>query len=297
MAGHDFDAALAWQHLLDQVALGVRAPGTPGHVACADMFEQKLADLAARCAWIGEPARQSWLQPFRGEPVRLTNVLVRIEGTEGESIGGLAPTTLVGSHYDARWQADNEDDPILRAAPIPAANDGGSGTAAMLEMARAFTESPPEGDVVLAFFDGEDLGGIDGLPYAVGSKWFVEHPDDDWGVDRIIALDMVGGRDAKLNLEGNSLQHPVGRELFVRLFKQGRKHGRKAFFGGSERWIYSDHGPFLEAGAPAVCLIDIDYPEWHTQRDLPDVCSPEPIAEVGQTLLEILRQPEPVEAG
>ena len=291
--GPDFDAARAWQHLLDQVALGVRAPGTPGHAACADLFEQKIADLAAGCAWIHDPARQTWTQPFRGQDLTLTNVLVRIEGTAGESAGGSAPTTLVGSHYDARWQADNEEDPALRAAPIPAANDGGSGTAAMLEMARAFTETPPAGDIVLAFFDGEDLGGIDGLPYAVGSRWFVENPDDDWSVDRIIALDMVGGRDAKLNIEGNSLQDPDARELFIRLFRRGRQMGRSAFFGGKEHWIYSDHGPFLDAGAPAICLIDIDYPQWHTQSDLPAYCAPEPIADVGQTLLEVLRAAEP----
>lgn len=293
MSGSDFDAARAWQHLLDQVALGVRAPGTEGHRACADMFEDKLAELAAGCAWIHDPVRQTWTQPFRGQEVPLTNVLVRIAGTEGESSGGAAPTTLVGSHYDARWQADNEDDPVLKAAPIPAANDGGSGTAAMLEMARAFTEQPPVGDVVLAFFDGEDLGGIDDLPYAVGSRWFVEHPDPDWEIDRIIALDMIGGKDAKLNLEGNSLLHPEARELFIRLFRRGRQMGRAPFFGGSERWIYSDHGPFLDVGAPALCLIDIDYPEWHTQRDLPSACAPEPIADVGQTLLEVLRAPEP----
>lgn len=290
MSGPAFDAAAAWQHLLDQVGLGVRAPGTSGHAACATLFEDRLAELAAHNAHIGAPARQTWLQPFRGQDVRLTNVLVRIEGTRGVSAGGDAATTLLGSHYDARWQADNEDDPALVAAPIPAANDGGSGTACMLELARAFGEEPPDGDVILAFFDGEDLGGIDDLPYAVGSRWFVENPDPDWLCDRIVALDMIGGKGAKLNIEGNSLVHSAeARELFTRIFQVGRRAGRSAFFGGQERWIYSDHGPFLDAGMPALCLIDIDYPQWHTQRDLPAACAPEGIADVGQTLLDVLK--------
>ena len=289
MNGPVFDAAAAWQHLIDQVGLGVRAPGTPGHVACAKMFEDRLAELAARTSHIGAPARQTWLQSFRGEEVRLTNVLIRIEGTRGVTAGGESPTTLLGSHYDARWQADNEDDPRLVAAPIPAANDGGSGTACMLELARAFGEEPPDGDVILAFFDGEDLGGIDGLPYAVGSRWFVENPDPDWHCDRVVALDMIGGKGAKLNVEGNSLVHSAeARALFTQIFQTGRAAGRSAFFGGQERWIYSDHGPFLDVGVPALCLIDIDYPEWHTQRDLPAACSPEGIADVGQTLLDVL---------
>ncbi|MCO4770133.1 MAG: M28 family peptidase [Deltaproteobacteria bacterium] len=296
--GPRFVRDAAWQHLLDQVSLGVRAPGTEGHAACARLFEDRLAEIAARSGAVGEPWRQSWQQEFRGEQITLTNVLVTIEGRRGASSGGPAPTTLLGSHYDARWQADNEDDPRLVAAPIPAANDGGSGTACLLELARAFGEEPPDGDVVLAFFDGEDLGGIDDLPYAVGSRWFVEH-GLDWGdgiadrlaVDRVIALDMIGGRGAKLNIEGNSLVHSEeARALFQRLFRTGREAGRAAFFGGKERWIYSDHGPFLDAGMPALCLIDIDYPQWHTQRDLPAACAPEPIAEVGQTLLEVLRQ-------
>ncbi len=302
--GPEFDASAAWQHLLDQVALGVRAPGTQGHRDCARLFEDRLAELAARCDRVGAPARMEWQQEFRGQSITLTNVLVRIEGTAGASVGGPAPTTLVGSHYDARWQADNEDDPRLVAAPIPAANDGGSGTAAMLELARCFTERPPTGDLVLAFFDGEDLGGIDGLPYAVGSRHFVERVlmaerpllggadlDDTLQIDRVIALDMIGGRGAKLNIEGNSLVHDEeSRALFLRLFRKGREAGRAPFFGGTERWIYSDHGPFVDVGFPAVCLIDIDYPEWHTQRDLPAACAPEPLADVGQTLLEVLRE-------
>ncbi len=290
MTGPRFGAAEAWQHLLDQVALGVRAPGTPGHVACASLFEDRLAELSARHAHIGPPARQEWTQRFRGQDVALTNVLVRVAGTGGATVGGRAPTTLVGSHYDARWQADNEQDPRLAASPIPAANDGGSGTACLLELARAFGEEPPAGDVVLAFFDGEDLGGIEDLPYAVGSRWFVQHPDSAWAIDRVIALDMIGGRGAKLNVEGNSLVHTEeARDLFAELFVTGRAAGRAAFFGGEERWIYSDHGPFLDAGVPAVCLIDIDYPEWHTQRDLPSACAPDGIAQVGQTLLDVLR--------
>lgn len=292
--GPDFVAAAAWQHLLDQVALGVRAPGTDGHAACATLFEDRLAELSARYGIVGDPHRQSWQQLFRGRPIRLTNVLVRIEGVRGATVGGDAPTTLLGSHYDARWRADNDPDPTRIGEPIPAANDGGSGTAVLLELARALGEAPPAGDVVLGFFDGEDLGGIDDLPYAVGSRRFVEEfgdGDSPWAFDRMVALDMVGGKGAKLNLEGNSLVHSEeARTLFARLFHAGRAAGRDAFFGGEERWIYSDHGPFLDAGLPAICLIDIDYPQWHTHGDLPSACAPEPLGDVGATLLEVLRE-------
>ncbi len=284
--GPGFVSRGGWRQLLDQVALGVRAPGTEGHAAAARLLEDRLAELAARAGHLGAPARQSWKIQLHGEQVTLTNVLTRIRGTDPE-----APVTLLGSHYDARWIADRDPDPGRRCEPIPAANDGGSGTAVMMEMARALAEHPPHGDVVLAFFDGEDLGGVEDLPYAVGSRRFAEERPTDFWPDRVIALDMVGGRGLRLNIEGNGLVDPAGRKLFVDVFQRGRRAGRSAFFENEVRWIYSDHGPFLDIGMPAICLIDIDYPEWHTHADLPSACEPEGLEQVGSTLLEVLRAP------
>ncbi len=276
-----FDERAAFQTLLDQVALGVRAPGTDGHRACSDLFAQRLAGLGF------EPFAQRWEVTLRGAATTLTNLLVRIPGT---SPG--APSTLLGSHYDARWVADHDPDPDKRLLPIPAANDGGSGTAVLLELARCLTEEPPAGDVVLAWFDGEDLGGIDDFEYAVGSRRFVQQPPDGFDADRVVALDMVGGKDMRLNIEGNSLQDPVSHDLFVDLFGRGRAAGHPAFFENRVKWIYSDHGPFLDAGKPAVCLIDIDYPQWHTHADLPGACDPASLGQVGSVLLELLRVPQ-----
>jgi len=267
--------------LLDQVALGVRAPGSAGHRACSDLFAQRLSDLG----WA--PTLQQWEVDFREAPTRLTNVLVRIPGTDPE-----AASTLLGSHYDARWVADHDPDPSKRLSPIPAANDGGSGTAVLLELARTLAEEPPAGDVVLAWFDGEDLGDVDGFEYAVGSRRFVTDPVAGFEADRMIALDMVGGKDLRLNIEGNSLQHPVARALFTDLFERGRAAGLPAFFENEVHWIYSDHGPFMDVERPAICLIDIDYPQWHTHADLPEHCDPRSLGQIGSVLLDLLRVPE-----
>lgn len=148
-------------------------------------------------------------------------------------------------------------------------------------------DTPPLRDLHLAFFDGEDLGDVDGYPYAEGSRHYVAQGPAD--VDRVIALDRAGGRNMRLNSEGNSLLHEASRDVFIDLFQRGRAAGRDAFFENQERWIYSDHGPFLDAGIPALCLIDIDYPQWHTHADLPDACHPDPLGQVGATLLEFLR--------
>lgn len=260
-----------------QVALGIRAPGTPGHEALVALLERRLAALGL------EVGLQRWQVPLSlapGGEATLTNVLVRIKGREP------GPTTLVSTHYDTRWIADNEEDPALRGRPIPGANDGGSGTAVQLELARVLCEAPPLHDVVLGFMDGEDLGDIEGHAFAAGSAQMAADPGD-FAPDEVVALDMVGGSQMQLNIELNSIYNSErGQEMFSELFSLGRTMGLAPFFGGTVRVIRSDHYPWIEAGLPAVLLIDIDYPHWHTHGDLPGACSASSLEAVGRVLLE-----------
>lgn len=271
------DRALA--HLVRQVELGIRAPGTAGHEVALDLFEAELDALGL------DVVRQCWQVPVSRAPggqAGLTNLLCRIPGrAEG-------PVTLVSSHYDSRWIADNDPDPARQDQPIPGANDGGSGTAVMLELAHKWAASPPAGDVILGFMDGEDLGDIDGHPFAVGSRKLAAEPGD-FLPDRVVALDMVGGAGMRLNLEVNSLlANRAGAGIFFDLFVLGRSLGLEPFSGGAPHSVYSDHGPWLEAGLPAVLLIDIEYPQWHTHQDLPEHCAAASLEAVGRVLAEYL---------
>lgn len=279
MEEEGFSGERAFAHLVAQVELGIRAPGTAGHEAVLDLYQAALADLGLTVT------RQRWDVPLMIVPegqVTLTNLLCRIPGR------GRGPSTLVSSHYDSRWIADNEEDPVLREQPIPGANDGGSGTAIMLELARCLVESPPAGDVILGFMDGEDLGGIEDLPFAVGSRKMAREPGE-YLPDQVIALDMVGGADMRLNLEMNSLlSSRRGAGILFDLFVLGRSMGLAPFFDGNPHSIYSDHGPWLEAGVPAALLIDIEYPQWHTRQDLPEHCSALSLEAVGRVLRRYL---------
>jgi len=274
MSENLFSGERALSFLTRQVELGIRAPGTPGHEAAVDLFAQELITLEL------DAHRQRWAVPLSKVPsgqVMLTNLLCRIPGGDG-------PTTLVSSHYDSRWIADNDEDPALVDRPIPGANDGGSGSAVMLELARCLVARPPAGDVILGFMDGEDLGHIDDHPFAVGSRKLVEEPGE-YLPDRVISLDMVGGEGMRLNLELNSLMvSEEGAAIFLELFSLGRALDLRPFAGGNPHTIYSDHGPWLEAGVPAVLLIDIEYPQWHTHQDLPEHCSAESLEAVGLVL-------------
>ncbi len=263
----------------EQVALGIRAPGTPGHEALVALLGERLTALGLAVE------NQRWEVPLSMAPdgvAPLTNVLARIRGREP------GPTTLVSTHYDSRWIADNEPDPALRSEPIPGANDGGSGTAVQLELARVLCQEPPRHDVILGFMDGEDLGDIEGHEFAAGSAHMVDHPGS-MAPDEVISLDMVGGQDMRLNIEVNSLCHSDrGRQMFEALFRLGRSMGLAPFFANEVRAIRSDHWPWIEAGLPAVLLIDIDYPFWHTHGDLPGACSASSLEAVGRVLLEYL---------
>ena len=275
----EFSAQRAMEHLEQQVSLGIRAPGTPGHEALVALMQERLGALGLAVGL------QRWEVPLSLAPggvAPLTNVLARIPGRR------LGPCTLVSTHYDTRWIADNEQDPVQQGRPIPGANDGGSGTAVQLELARVLAGTPPRHDVILGFMDGEDLGDIEGHSFAAGSQHMADDPGE-FAPDEVIALDMVGGRDMRLNIELNSLYNSKrAEEIFTELFRLGQAMDLAPFRGGSVRVIRSDHYPWIEAGLPAVLLIDIDYPHWHTHGDLPGACSASSLEAVGRVLLQYL---------
>lgn len=275
-----FSAARAFEALVIQASLGPRAPGSPGHRAAAFLIRAHLEACGL------EVHEQRWevpLQPAPGWRAELRNILTRVPGRDRSR------TLLLGTHWDTRWYADRESDTASRVFPIPGANDGASGTAVLLELAEVLADQPPAHDVVLAFFDGEDIGDIDGHPFGVGSARFVAGADG-FMPDAAVIVDMVGGAGMRLNVEGTSLEHdPASRELFLRLFALGQARRLAPFEGGRCARVWSDQRPFHEAGIPAALLIDIDYQWWHTHDDTVEHCSPDSLGAVGAVLEALVR--------
>jgi glutaminyl-peptide cyclotransferase len=260
-----------------QTGLGPRVPGSGAHDELAGRLEQALARQAPRAL------RQEFTVAFRGARLRCAN-LVGIFPAAGEPTGG---PLLLGTHYDTRPRADREPDPALREVPIPGANDGGSGTAVLLHMldwlaARQFTR-----DVLVAFFDAEDLGNIDGKPFSLGAAHLAAHPVGGRAPEEVVVLDMVGGEGMVLDLDAFSLSHPPSRRLTAAVFGLGASQGFRPFAAdkpGRLKAIESDHYPFLRRGTASCILIDIDYPQWHTQADLPEAVSPASLAVTREAL-------------
>jgi len=192
------------------------------------------------------------------------------------------------AHYDSRLVADNDPDRNNHLLPVPGANDGASGVAILLELSKVIPEdSIPIG---LVFFDAEDNGRIPGWDWILGSRAFVANLK--YKPRAVVLVDMVGDSNLDIYMEMNS-----DPELNRQIWEVARALGyEKSFIPEYKHRIIDDHVPFIEAGIPAIDIIDIDYPYWHTTLDTVDKVSPESLNQVGNTLLQwILAQEQEID--
>lgn len=254
-----FDGDTALRRVEEQVAMGPRYPGSEGHAEAQRWLAEELAGLG----WT--TASDSF--DYRG--TTLTNIM-------GSRAPGSGPLILLGAHYDTRRLADR--DPVSPELPVPGANDGASGVAVLLELARVLGLREPTCDLRLVFFDGEDNGNIDGWEWAAGSRHAAETLDRQ--PLAVVVVDMVGDRDLDLPIERTSSQ-----DLAAEIWSAAETAGLRAFRSELGPSILDDHTPFLERGWRAVDIIDIAYPAWHTVGDTLDKISADSLDQVGEALL------------
>ena len=254
----EFDGQRALADVVTQVSFGPRIPGTEGHTR----FQEWLTAELKASQW--EVEVQYGEQG--GHPVE--NIVAKR--------GGPAPEIILGAHYDSRIFADNDPDPSLHSQPVPAANDGGSGVAVLLELARSLPNDAPP--IWLVFFDSEDNGRIGDWDWILGSRLFVAR--NPLTPRAVVIVDMIGDADLNIYYEVNS-----DKALREEIWKVAGDLGYgKQFIPQTKYSMVDDHTPFLEAGLPAVDIIDFDYPYWHTTQDTPDKVSAESLNAVGATL-------------
>jgi hypothetical protein len=267
------DPLRAWRRLEQQHALGPRHVGSPGHAQA----QRLLTSWLGKADYFREHAFEA---AFFGREVTCRTLWGRFNGT---SPGRL----LLGSHYDTRPWADRDPDPARRQEPVPGANDGASGVALLAELATELATRRDRPTVDIVLFDAEDWHEIDGHEVSLGARRFVEEME---GVDRpdaAIIVDMIAGRDLKLDVDVNCQDHPPSYDLTLSLFRLGHQLGLPAFDLQKEhpyKWIGCDHSPFAAMDIPSAILIDIDYPPWHTVADVPEACAPESMAQIARLL-------------
>lgn len=268
-----FDAEFAWEVLKTQVEAGPRVPGTGGHRVTLAYLQELLERYADEVE-----LEQFTVSPPGGDTLSLTNVVAHFRSGEGRPV-------LLAAHWDTRPRADQEIEPARRDLPIPGANDGASGVAVLLGVARALAQSPPPGPVDIVLFDGEDWG-AEGRWMYLGSKEFARR-HAEYRPRMGILLDMVADRDLRILQEGYSLQCcPAVVEL---VWETAARLGYGAFFPPRlGPYVLDDHIPLIEAGMRVINLIDFDYPAWHTLGDDLTQVSRESLAVVGRVVMEIL---------
>lgn len=277
------DSAMAYASR--QVEFGPRVPGSASHARTAAWLASELRRHGAKVT-----EQRATLTAFDGTKLPAVNIL-------GSYNPQASRRLMVVAHWDTRPWADQDPDPAKRRQPVDGADDGASGTALLLELARVSNGKLPDGqglDILLV--DAEDWGREDDEEsWAMGTRHFVANPPEGWRrPEAAVVVDMVGDADATFYREYFSEQSAPA--LNSRVWNLASALGYGSMFidapGGA---VTDDHVELIKAGIPAIDIIDYRPgstgfpPQWHTSSDTPDRLSPSTLEAVGRTLERLLQ--------
>jgi len=269
----EFDGARAFAETEALVQITPRDSGTEGALRAAIHLEGKLKNFGFNSAV------DSFSEKSAGGEMQFHNVVGRLPGKTNRLI-------VLGSHFDTKSGI---------APDFQGANDSGSSSGVLLELARVLSEKAPlETEFMIAFFDGEECqreyGPSDGLH---GSRRLAQQLYAEGGaqyVEAVIILDMIGDKNLNVTLPKNS-----SNILVKKLFSAARETGCRSLFSLGQQSILDDHVPFLLAGMPAIDIIDFEYGSapglndyWHTPEDSMDKISEESLQMIGDTVLRMI---------
>lgn len=264
-----FDSAKAYEHVARIVALGPRYPGSDGHRKVQEYFRSQLEGFG--CTVEVDEFNAS----TPNGTVVMKNIVAKIAG-EGEGI------LLLASHYDTVLPS--------RVPDFVGAVDGGSGNGVMLELARLLCAKERKNrlNIWIAFLDGEEaFVEWSETDSTYGSRQLAAQMSLDGDLARLKAMvlaDLVGEKDAQFKREENSTG------WLADLVWDTAKHlGYSSTFLNDEvGGINDDHLPFLKRNIPAVDIIDLEYPHWHTPQDTLDKVSARTLGATGHVILEVI---------
>ncbi len=269
-----------------------RHPGSPGHASAAVWLWQQMDVPGWQRSWqnftgteyqnLSKGSVAGYTHaPFCTEPDRSELPTLPFHNLVA-TLPGDNRTLLLAAHWDSK--EDGHGGPMLGA------NDGASGVGVLLQLMRHMDTVQPNYTVIVTFFDGED--GFEDCHPLAGSIYFAEHGPR---VDRMILLDMVGDPDARFIRESGGVR--TDPELLDALWHYG-KTLRPDNFIDRERSVLDDHTPFLDRGGRAIDIIDYGRssnggfpPYWHTHEDTMDNIDASMLGDVGQVLLDVMREP------
>ena len=273
----EFSGPRAFAHVEKLVAFGPRPSGSPALELARVYLESELR----AAGWKVE--RQTFKQDTPRGSIEFVNLIARF----GDA-GPKEPRAIVCTHYDTKF---------FDSISFVGANDGGSGSGALVELARVLSLRPSLAKrLELVFFDGEEasvrFSEFDGLDPATridglhGSRHYARALRDTGRAKQFrfgILWDMIGDADLGLTLPSDSPP-----DLLRGIFASADALKLRASFHLMKGAILDDHAPLNRAGIPTIDLIDFDFPPWHTAGDTMQTISPESLQIVGRVTLHYL---------
>jgi glutaminyl-peptide cyclotransferase len=260
-----FDGGRAYEHVRQIVTFGPRPAGSPSLDRTRRYVTEQLAALGIATV------EQAFEARTPVGPIRMVNLIATIPGVRKERLA-------IAGHYDTK---------LFREFRFVGANDGGSSTAFLIEMARVLTSRRNPFAMELLFFDGEEaMVEWTATDHTYGSRHYVDAARKSGtlaSLKALILVDMIGDRNLRIRREAASTLW-----LTDLLWASARRLKLDSTFVGESVPIEDDHVPFLEAGIPAVDIIDLEYPPWHTAGDTLDQVSARSLQTVGDVLLDAL---------
>lgn len=288
-----FIADSAMAYTIAQCNFGARVPGSAAHQACGDWIVKKFTEFGCEVSEL-----RTTLTGYDGQPLPCRNIQARLNPDAADRI-------LISAHWDSRAWADNDSDEQNHHTPVIAANDGASGVAVMLEMARIIQETGLNYGIDFVCFDVEDQGtpqwaeesGDDEDNFwCLGSKYWAEQAFTIGYRARYgINLDMVGGRGARFAMEGFSRQYAQNLVSIIWQLASQLGFGEQ-FPLEKSGYVTDDHLPINHiAKIPCIDIIPHNDsgtssfgPTWHTVNDTPEHIDSHVLRAVGQTLIQLI---------
>ena len=287
----EFSVDSAYAFTQKQVDFGPRVPNTPEHDACASYLSAELKRLGAEVI-----EQKADLTAFDGTVLKSVNIIGSFN-TKAET------RILLFSHWDSRPWADHDPNPANRKKPVMAANDGASGVAVLLEMARLMGKNKPTVGVDIIFFDTEDYGAPESAggqnnedSWCLGTQYWAKNPHVAGYTARFgILLDMVGGKQATFYREQASDNYAGS--VVSSVWSRARNLGFGQYFIDQKGGAITDDHIYVNQlrGIPSIDIIQYDPNSksgfgfyWHTTQDTMENVDKNTLKAVGTTLMHVV---------
>ena len=286
----EFNADSAFYFIEKQVSFGPRVPNTEAHKECAAWLTETLKRYTSNVI-----VQNAKLKTSDNTTLDASNIIASFNPENPSRI-------LLCAHWDTRPWADHDPDPANRRKPVPGANDGASGVAVLLEMARQFSQHNPGHGVDIILFDAEDYGEHEEVQgntedsWALGSQYWAHNPHVSNYTARFgILLDMVGASNPSFTMEGTSMYFAPG--IMRNVWNTAQSLGYQNYFLTRKTGALTDDHLYVNQilNIPTIDIIDYTpdrengfFEHWHTVNDDMSNISRETLKAVGHTVLTVV---------